>query len=83
MESLLQAAGWQLVPCADGGQCCGAAGSYFVLQPGLAGRLLEHKLQTLQAGAPDYIATANIGCQLWLGSQARVPIRHWVELLEL
>ena len=82
VESLLQAAGWQLVPCADAGQCCGAAGSYFVLQPGLAGQLLEHKLQSLQAGAPDYIATANIGCQLWLGSQARIPIRHWVELLE-
>jgi glycolate oxidase iron-sulfur subunit len=28
------------------------------------------------------IATANIGCQLHLGSASAVPVHHWIELLD-
>jgi glycolate oxidase iron-sulfur subunit len=42
---------------------------------------LENKLLSLQAQLPEFIATANIGCQLHLQSAADVPVVHWVELL--
>jgi Fe-S oxidoreductase len=35
----------------------------------------------LEAGHPDLIATANIGCYAYLRQEARVPVVHWVELL--
>lgn len=82
VAGLLQAAGWQPIPVADADCCCGAAGSYFILQPRLAGQLLRRKLAALQADSPAYIATANVGCLAWLSSRARVPVRHWAELLD-
>ena len=81
VEGLLQTAGWQLLPYPDADQCCGAAGSYFMLQHGLARQLLQRKSAALEAANPEYIATANIGCLAWLATRARVPVRHWVELL--
>ena len=35
-----------------------------------------------QGGAPQAIATANIGCLAHLQSAAQVPVRHWIELLD-
>lgn len=81
VEALLQAAGWELVPYPHVDRCCGAAGSYFILQPRLAGQLLQRKLAALESSNPEYIATANIGCLAWLASRARIPVRHWAELL--
>jgi glycolate oxidase iron-sulfur subunit len=52
-----------------------------LLQPELAGRLKARKLSALERGGPDVIATANVGCQLHLASDAGVPVLHWVELL--
>ncbi len=53
-----------------------------ILQPELSQRLLENKLENLQAGSPALIATANVGCQLHLESGATLPVKHWVELLD-
>ena len=39
------------------------------------------KLAALEAGGPDVIATANIGCLLHIASATAVPVRHWVQLL--
>ena len=36
----------------------------------------------LEAGAPDVIATANIGCLMHLAGTATRPVRHWVEIFE-
>jgi len=44
--------------------------------------LLHDKLEALQEGQPAVIATANIGCQLHLGSASTVPVHHWIELLD-
>jgi glycolate oxidase iron-sulfur subunit len=52
------------------------------LQPELAGELKANKLAALEAGAPDVIATANIGCLIHLASAATCPVRHWVEIFE-
>jgi len=82
IEPLLLAAGFTLTPVTDGQRCCGSAGTYSILQPELSQQLLHAKLSALESGAPDVIATANIGCLHHLRSAARVPVRHWIELLD-
>lgn len=82
VEELLAAAGFSLTPVADAHLCCGSAGTYAVLQPDLAGRLRDNKLAALMAGAPQVIATANIGCLTHLQAGCPVPVRHWIELID-
>ena len=82
VETLLTRLGFDLAPVTDAHLCCGSAGTYSVLQPELAGRLLENKLATLEAGSPELIATANIGCQLHLETRAARPVLHWIELVD-
>jgi len=81
VERLLRGAGYELVEVADAHLCCGSAGTYSLLQPALSESLRDCKLAVLQAGAPDVIATANVGCQTHLGVGSRVPVLHWLELL--
>ncbi len=82
VEAILRRCGYDLAPVADSHLCCGAAGSYTLLQPVLSGQLLENKLAALQNGKPELIASANVGCQMHLASASDVPVRHWIELLE-
>lgn len=81
VESLLQKAGYQLTEVPDSHLCCGSAGTYSLLQPKIANQLLNNKLVALQSGAPDIIATANIGCHINLAENSKIPVKHWVELL--
>jgi glycolate oxidase iron-sulfur subunit len=39
-------------------------------------------VRSLEAGAPQRVATANIGCLAHIQSGTRVPVRHWIELLD-
>jgi glycolate oxidase iron-sulfur subunit len=82
VENILTQLGFQLTPVTDSHLCCGSAGTYSILQPDLSSTLRDNKLATLQAGQPDMIATANIGCLMHMSAQAEVPIMHWIELLE-
>lgn len=82
IERLLGAAGYELTPVADGHLCCGSAGTYSVLNPAIAGRLRDSKLSALQAGRPDCIASANVGCISHLQGGAGAPVRHWIELID-
>jgi glycolate oxidase iron-sulfur subunit len=81
-ERLLAAAGYVLVPVADAHLCCGSAGTYSLLQPELARALKADKLRALEAGHPDLIATANIGCMTHLQAGTALPVRHWIELVD-
>ena len=81
VESLLTRAGFTLTEVADAHLCCGSAGTYSILQAKLAQQLLKNKLSALEKDAPDVIATANIGCQMHLATQAQRPVKHWIELL--
>jgi glycolate oxidase iron-sulfur subunit len=81
VERILARAGYELVEVTDSHLCCGSAGSYSLLQPTLSKQLLSNKLSALQQAHPDVIATANIGCQLHLDTQASAPVKHWIELL--
>src|SRR5690606_16922834 len=82
VERLLTAAGCDLTPVADSHLCCGSAGTYSIRQPDLWRQLRDNKLGALTAGAPELIATANIGCQAHLQSGAETPVIHWIELID-
>src|SRR5207244_13111340 len=73
VETLLAGAGYELVPLHDAHLCCGSAGTYSILQPGLSKELRSRKLASLQEHRPDFIATANIGCLSHLQGAAEVP----------
>ena len=81
-EALLAACGYTLTVVRDGHLCCGSAGTYSILQPELSKQLLANKVASLEAGTPDVIATANIGCLTHIQSGTAVPVRHWVELVD-
>jgi glycolate oxidase iron-sulfur subunit len=81
IEPLLLAAGFVLTPVSDGQRCCGSAGTYSILQPQLSQQLLRAKVSALESGAPEVIATANIGCLHHIHGATTIPVRHWVELI--
>jgi glycolate oxidase iron-sulfur subunit len=83
VEALLRGAGYELTPVDDAHLCCGSAGTYSLLQPDIAAELRSRKLSALTAGAPDVIATANIGCLAHLQGASATPVRHWIELLDV
>ena len=82
VESVLKYCGFELSHVTDAHLCCGSAGTYSILQADLSQQLLHNKLNALQKHRPELIVTANIGCQLHLQSQAAVPVRHWIELVD-
>jgi glycolate oxidase iron-sulfur subunit len=66
--------------------CCGAAGSYFVTQPGMADALLEPKLEAARRASADILVSSNVGCAMHLAAGLRraglkVQVLHPVELL--
>ena len=58
-----------------------SAGTYSILQPTISAQLRRNKQAALTAAGPEVVCTANIGCQLQLGVDSRLPVRHWIELL--
>ena len=82
VEKILQKCGYTLTEVKDGHLCCGSAGTYSILQPDLSQQLLANKTDSLSAGRPDIIATANIGCLLHIASNTPTPVMHWIELVE-
>ena len=82
VESILTKIGFALTDITDPHLCCGSAGTYSILQPKLSQQLLDNKLESLQQGIPEVIATANIGCQMHMATKAKVPVKHWIELID-
>jgi glycolate oxidase iron-sulfur subunit len=82
VETILNNCGFTLTPVANSHLCCGAAGTYTLLQPELSQQLLNNKLEALQQGEPEVIVTSNIGCQMHLAGASKVPVMHWIELLD-
>jgi len=82
VEDILDKLGYVLLPVENSHLCCGSAGTYSILEPALASTLRNNKLATLEAGKPDMIVTANIGCLMHMETHTEVPVRHWIELIE-
>ncbi len=81
-EKLLTDAGFTLTPVAESHLCCGSAGAYSVLNPEISGELKMRKLGHLEAGKPDLICSANVGCLTHLQSGTATPVKHWVEVID-
>ncbi|HEX4985386.1 MAG TPA: glycolate oxidase subunit GlcF [Burkholderiales bacterium] len=82
VEAILASAGFQLTMVPDSHLCCGSAGTYSILEPGLSQRLLGNKVAALESGSPSAVATANIGCLTHIQGGTALPVRHWINLLE-
>jgi glycolate oxidase iron-sulfur subunit len=80
-KALLDAAGFALKDVPEGHLCCGSAGTYNIMQPGIAARLRERKLANIDVTGADLVATGNIGCITQLSTGGR-PVVHTVELLD-
>ena len=81
-KALLAAAGFEVREIPEAHLCCGSAGTYNLLQPEIAERLRQRKLDNIARIAPDAIATGNVGCIRQLTSRAGPPVVHTVELLD-
>lgn len=81
-EKLLRELGFELKPIVDSHLCCGSAGTYSILQPGLSKQLLKNKIAALEATGADVIVSGNVGCQLHLSTGVHTPVRHWIELVD-
>jgi len=75
------------LPGAD--RCCGSAGIYSLLEPGLSQAVLSAKLDAIRGAdpVPQVVATGNPGCLMQIGAgmlAAGLPVRiaHPVELLD-
>jgi glycolate oxidase iron-sulfur subunit len=79
-KTLLARAGFAVAVPAESHLCCGSAGTYNLMQPDIAGRLRDRKLEHIAALKPDVIAAGNIGCMTQLAGTT--PIVHTVELLD-
>lgn len=81
-KALLKEAGFTVTEPAESHLCCGSAGTYSLLQPELSKRLQARKSASLEALAPDIVATGNIGCLMHIGEATHLPIVHTVQLLD-
>ncbi len=79
-KALLKKAGFQVVEPLEPHLCCGSAGTYNLMQPEIAGRLRQRKLDNIARLKPDLIAAGNIGCITQLAGGT--PVVHTVELLD-
>ena len=80
--------GLKLIELPESDLCCGAAGTYNLTEPEMAGRLGKRKLENIRATGARDVITANAGCLLQIAREARMQgdvlkIVHPMELLDL
>jgi glycolate oxidase iron-sulfur subunit len=81
-KELLCKIGFVVKDVEEGHLCCGSAGTYNILQPELARRLRERKVENIHKLAPDVIAAGNIGCMMQIAAGTVIPVVHTVELID-
>jgi glycolate oxidase iron-sulfur subunit len=79
--------GLTLVPLTDSDQCCGSAGIYNLVEPGVSNAVLAPKLANVRATGAALVATGNPGCLMQIGAGLRrtgIAARsvHPVDLLD-
>ncbi|MGH7251778.1 MAG: (Fe-S)-binding protein [Candidatus Methylomirabilales bacterium] len=79
--------GVQLVELAESDFCCGSAGVYNLLEPDLARKFLDRKLDRIQETGAEAVVSANPGCtfQIEKGLKERglnIRVLHPMELLD-
>lgn len=78
----------RLVELPESEVCCGAAGTYNLTEPEMAGRLGRRKLENIRRTGAAAVLTANAGCLLQVQREARQQgaglwIAHPMDLLDL
>ncbi|QNN24977.1 4Fe-4S dicluster domain-containing protein [Planctomycetales bacterium ZRK34] len=78
--------GLEVVPLAESDLCCGAAGTYNLMQPEMSTDLAVRKIENIRATGANICVTGNVGCAMQIQSQADavgldVQVMHPVELL--
>ncbi|MCR8657223.1 (Fe-S)-binding protein [Paenibacillus endoradicis] len=65
----------EFIEMVESDSCCGSAGVYNVVQPEMAGTILEHKMEYANQTAASYMLTSNPGCllQMKLGIEKHKP----------
>jgi glycolate oxidase iron-sulfur subunit len=81
-KTLLKKAGFTVLDVPEGHLCCGSAGVYNILQPEIAGALVDRKAAHIKSLRPDVVAAGNIGCITQLQTALDAPVVHTVELLD-
>jgi glycolate oxidase iron-sulfur subunit len=79
-------AGVKLIPLKDAEQCCGSAGIYNLLHPEMALKVLDRKMDNVEATGADIVVSTNPGCLLQLEAGVRrrglkMKVKHLCELL--
>jgi glycolate oxidase iron-sulfur subunit len=85
-ELLTKIPGLDVVPLPESMWCCGSAGIYNLIQPEMAGKLLQRKIDHIASTEASIIAAGNPGCLLQIqnGLAARgmkIEVMHPVTLL--
>jgi len=85
---LKQIPGLKLIDLPESDLCCGAAGTYNLTEPEMAGRLGRRKLDNIRSTGARVVITSNAGCLLQIAREARMQgealkIMHPMDLLDL
>lgn len=85
---LAKVPGLQLKELPESELCCGAAGTYNLTEPEMAGRLSRRKLQNILSTGAEAVLTANAGCLLQIAREARQQgqrlwVAHPIEVLDM
>jgi glycolate oxidase iron-sulfur subunit len=71
--------GLELVPLAEGENCCGAAGSYNITQPEMAAEVGARKARHIIETGAQAVLTGNVGCLLQIERHLRLQrSKMWV-----
>jgi glycolate oxidase iron-sulfur subunit len=76
-----------LVPVSESELCCGSAGIFNLVEPGMAAELGRRKAARLAEARPDLVITSNPGCLLQIAAAARASghqyrVAHLAEVLD-
>ena len=80
-QQLLRDAGFDVLTPQEAHICCGAAGTYNILNPEISAELKTRKRDHIDATGGDIVAAGNIGCMNQL-KDTTAPVVHTVELLD-
>ncbi len=79
--------GLTMVPLTESDLCCGSAGTYNMDQPEIARELGDRKAMTIIDSGCDFVALANIGCEIQIAKHLErlgkpCPVLHVVQVLD-
>ena len=86
-DALASVSGLACVETPGSDLCCGAAGIYSLVQPGMSADLRTKKAIAFRDADPDYVVTSNPGCQMQYEAAVReagvkARVMHLAELLD-